>query len=456
MMGCPFSPEVLEFIVTRQRFELIRINHKKLGPFPIDDDILAKLTASEFIIDAETRITVDGIKSFLGVKISQYCEHYVSILLKDAEYVAIHGVDAVVEQRTKASMACDVALKRLPGSKNDIEPSIRNSHEEGAARYSDRTAINKNQQIATESNDCKLNAASEELTDLSLSHPTDYFPWNRLPRELQVEILRHLTRSDLDKCRVLNRETFQLIRRNEESMKRRIVEYLQIRIYYTDRDLSMLYRGQQRTRYDFEHALQDLQNAFSPWDCCSLSKLLKNATIQHLEIGNGDLTNNVLWPISSCFLNMDCRVQKLSIRDTSVVDVSSSVFLEFLRNAAPTHIEFFRISGCSCDNFSSEVLEFIVTRPKFELWSVGPEPFPIDDDILAKLTASEFIIDVTTKITVDGITSFVGGLASGKHELVRGRMRICISLGSLPFSTPSNIKAFYDGCTLTLWHIMTI
>nr|CDJ94094.1 Zinc finger domain containing protein [Haemonchus contortus] len=39
------------------------------------------------------------------VKISQYCEHYVSILLKDAEYVAIHGVDTVVEQRTKARLA---------------------------------------------------------------------------------------------------------------------------------------------------------------------------------------------------------------------------------------------------------------------------------------------------------------------------------------------------------------
>uniref|UniRef100_A0A7I4Y9K0 C2H2-type domain-containing protein n=1 Tax=Haemonchus contortus TaxID=6289 RepID=A0A7I4Y9K0_HAECO len=39
------------------------------------------------------------------VKISQYCEHFVSIFLKDAEYVALHGVDAVVQQRTRASMA---------------------------------------------------------------------------------------------------------------------------------------------------------------------------------------------------------------------------------------------------------------------------------------------------------------------------------------------------------------
>nr|CDJ86089.1 unnamed protein product [Haemonchus contortus] len=51
---------------------------------------------------------------------------------------------------------------------------------------------------------------------------------------------------------------------------------------------------------------------------------------------------------------------------------------------------------------------------------VQPEPFPIDDDIFAKLTASEFTINVTTKITADGIKSFVGGLASGKHEVVKG------------------------------------
>nr|CDJ86088.1 unnamed protein product [Haemonchus contortus] len=88
--------------------------------------------------------------------------------------------------------------------------------------------------------------------------------------------------------------------------------------------------------------------------------------------------------------------------------------------------------------------------------SLGPVPFPLDDDILAKLTASEFTIDAETRITVDGIKSFVGVLASGKHELIRGRIRIHISSGSLPFSTPPNIKVFYDGSILTLWHIMPI
>nr|CDJ94095.1 unnamed protein product [Haemonchus contortus] len=393
---------------------------------------------------------------------------------------------------------------------NDIEPSVRTSGEEGEKascvcsspegtatiepnrdvplapdqlipRYSDRAAINENQQTSTEKSrhvsECNLNAESEELVDLSLSHPKDYFPWNRLLKELQVKVLRHLTRSDLDKCRVLNRETFQLIRRNEESMKRRIIEYLQIRIYYTkksrsfrleifvrcaevgitrNRDLSVLNPELWRTPNTFEDAVQHLRESFSPWVFRNLSKLLKNATIQHMEIGTGQLTNNILWPITSCFLNVDCRVQKLSIGEASAADVTSPVFLEFLRNAAPTHIEFYGISDCSHENFSPEVLEFIVTRPKFELRSLGPVPFPLDDDILAKLTASEFTIDAETRITVDGIKSFVGVLASGKHELIRGRIRIHISSGSLPFSTPPSIKVFYDGSILTLWHVTPI
>nr|CDJ84555.1 unnamed protein product [Haemonchus contortus] len=225
-----------------------------------------------------------------------------------------------------------------------------------------------------------------------------------------------------------------------------------------DRDLSMFNRRKQRTSYTLEHALQHLQESFSPWSCSILPKLLKNATIQHLEIGNGCLTDNILWPISSCLLNVDCRVQKLSIKETSFAAITSSIFLEFLRNAAPTHIYIYGIRDCSYDNFSPEVLEFIVTRPKFELIYVRPEPFPIDDDIFAKLTASEFTIDVTTKITADGIKSFVGGLASGKHELVKGRIRTSVFSSSLPFSTPPNVKMslltnsytpYYVGITAT-------
>uniref|UniRef100_W6NUT0 Cyclin F-box domain containing protein n=1 Tax=Haemonchus contortus TaxID=6289 RepID=W6NUT0_HAECO len=257
--------------------------------------------------------------------------------------------------------------------------------------------------------DCKSNVASEELNDLSLNQPKDYFPWNLLPKELQVKVLRHLTRSDLDKCRVLNRETFQLIRHHEKLMKRRIIEYLQIRIFETEKSFR-------------------------------LGMFARCSEVGITHIGNGRLTDNILWPISSCLLNVNCRVQKLSIGDTSFAAITSSIFLEFLRNAAPIHIDICGIHDCSHDNFSPEVLEFIVTRPKFELFYVQPLPFPIDDDIFAKLTASEFTIGATTRITADGIKSFVGGLASGKHEVVRGEIRIPFSLGSLQFPTPSNVK----------------
>nr|CDJ94097.1 unnamed protein product [Haemonchus contortus] len=337
-------------------------------------------------------------------------------------------------------------MKGLSGTINDIKPSLQTSRERGTeARSSDGTAITKNHHITTGSDDCKLNAASVEVTDLSLNQP-------------KVKVLRHLTRSELDKCRILNRETFQLIRHNEKLMKRRIIEYLQIRISGSeadfrlrlfvscsevgithDRDLSVLNRRQQRT-YTFEHAVQHLHESFSTWGCSILPKLLKNATIQHLHLGNGRLTDNILWPIFSCLLNVDCRVQNLSIGDTSFAAVTSSIFLEFLQKAAPTHIHIYGIRDCSYNNFSPEVLEFIVTRPRFGIFAVSPEPFLMDDDILAKVTASVFTIDATTRITVDGIKSFVGGLTSGKHELVRGKIRIPFSPDSLKFPTPSNVE----------------
>ncbi|VDL79192.1 unnamed protein product [Nippostrongylus brasiliensis] len=54
------------------------------------------------------------------------------------------------------------------------------------------------------------------------------FPWNRLPRELQVKILTSLSRRDLARCRLLNRETFEIIRASEGSMKRRHLELVRI------------------------------------------------------------------------------------------------------------------------------------------------------------------------------------------------------------------------------------
>ncbi|KAK6046961.1 hypothetical protein COOONC_15535 [Cooperia oncophora] len=56
-----------------------------------------------------------------GMKFSPYCELYVSLLLKDAEYAACHGIEAVVEQRTKANLA--MLSHRLPESTHESSPS---------------------------------------------------------------------------------------------------------------------------------------------------------------------------------------------------------------------------------------------------------------------------------------------------------------------------------------------
>uniref|UniRef100_A0A7I5E8D6 F-box domain-containing protein n=1 Tax=Haemonchus contortus TaxID=6289 RepID=A0A7I5E8D6_HAECO len=259
-----------------------------------------------------------------------------------------------------------------------------------------------------------------------------YFPWNRLPKELRVNVLRHLTRTDLDNCHLLNRETFELIRRNEKFMKRRIIEFWDIQIYQINEECSLQMFG-------ICSEVGIWRETLIPWGCSILPKLLKNATIQFLAILYRRVTDKILWSISSCLLNVDCQVQKLAIVGTSVAAVTSSVFLEFLRKAAPTLIHISGIRDCSYDNFSPEVLEFIVTRPKFGIFAVSPEPFLMDDDILANVTASVFTIGATTRITADGIKSFVGGLASGKHELVRGKIRILSSPDSLRFPTSSNV-----------------
>ncbi|KAJ1348786.1 hypothetical protein KIN20_004178 [Parelaphostrongylus tenuis] len=58
-------------------------------------------------------------------KLSPYCEIYANQLLKDAEYVPIHGIDAVVMQRFQANMAYDIAMNNL--SKNKQEENFKPS-----------------------------------------------------------------------------------------------------------------------------------------------------------------------------------------------------------------------------------------------------------------------------------------------------------------------------------------
>ncbi|KAL6731626.1 hypothetical protein Aduo_002470 [Ancylostoma duodenale] len=56
----------------------------------------------------------------------------------------------------------------------------------------------------------------------------DGFPWARLPKELQVKVLKNLQRRDLCQCRTLNSEMSKIIRNNERSMKRRRLDLVRI------------------------------------------------------------------------------------------------------------------------------------------------------------------------------------------------------------------------------------
>ncbi|KAK6023779.1 F-box domain protein [Ostertagia ostertagi] len=80
--------------------------------------------------------------------------------------------------------------------------------------------------------DAGSNKSSRMESDLSpmqsSTREKDHFPWDRLPQELRVKILYNLRPRDLDSCRLLNRETFELIRRNERLLDRDVIARLVI------------------------------------------------------------------------------------------------------------------------------------------------------------------------------------------------------------------------------------
>ncbi|KAK6024246.1 F-box domain protein, partial [Ostertagia ostertagi] len=108
-------------------------------------------------------------------------------------------------------------------------------------------------------------AVLESAESLRVSSPTptkDYFPWRRLPQELKVKILQYLRRIDLYKCRLLNRDTCNLIRRNIKLMKKRIIGSLEIEPW---------------TFYDKEGRMFIKIPRYLP-------KALKNSVVRRLEI----------------------------------------------------------------------------------------------------------------------------------------------------------------------------
>ncbi|KAK6058849.1 hypothetical protein COOONC_03562 [Cooperia oncophora] len=58
------------------------------------------------------------------MKVSPYCELYANQLLKDVEYVALHGFDALIMQRSKANLACDTVMNKQSRTLIDAKRNV--------------------------------------------------------------------------------------------------------------------------------------------------------------------------------------------------------------------------------------------------------------------------------------------------------------------------------------------
>ncbi|KAK6056161.1 hypothetical protein COOONC_06334 [Cooperia oncophora] len=156
------------------------------------------------------------------------------------------------------------------------------------------------------------------------------------------------------------------------------------------------------------HPEHRIDSTFSLISRC-LSKLLKDAVVKYLWITVGRLTDHFLSLLASCLLDANCRVQKLEMEVDSLDTVKSAVLLRFIRAAEPTGIYIGLYDYLSRHSLSPEVLQFIVTRQRFYLISeiIYGLPVPIDDSILAQITATDFVIRISNMVTIDGLKSFL-------------------------------------------------
>ncbi|PIO74011.1 hypothetical protein TELCIR_03984, partial [Teladorsagia circumcincta] len=192
-----------------------------------------------------------------------------------------------------------------------------------------------------------------------------------------------------------------------------------------------------------------LSDVFSSSINNCLPKVLKNADVHHLHFFMVPLTDDILSTISSCLLHAGSRVHTLSISQTSMAYVSSSMLLRFLRDVAPKAVDLYRIK-CFHENLSSEVFQFIATRQHFSVDCFGPDPSLIDDDILSQLTASDFAIAAPNMITIDGLKSFVERVATGKQRVNRGMILANFHLEGIVFPSYPNLKIVTEGRVIKL------
>ncbi|KAK5974341.1 hypothetical protein GCK32_019079 [Trichostrongylus colubriformis] len=226
----------------------------------------------------------------------------------------------------------------------------------------------------------------DEVRNLSLSHLEEPFPWNQLPRELQVKILQTLRRCDIENCLLVDREMFNLICSNESRMRRRVIDELLIKSSDFVEDYELF--------------------PFTTNVTSFLLETLRNCDVAHLRILMVPLTDDLLSSILSGLLDTGCRVRELSMEHLSMAAVTSTTLLRFLCEVAPAEIEF-DLTACHRNLFSREILEFIVTRQYFSIGVWNHYRLPVNDDILAHLTAPEFVICAPNMITIGGLKLFM-------------------------------------------------
>ncbi|KAK5971651.1 hypothetical protein GCK32_002699 [Trichostrongylus colubriformis] len=392
-----------------------------------------------------------------GMKVSAYCELYVSMLLRDSEYAFHNGSEAAVMQRSKANLGCNFD-RASESSLTDVHNTVASfSHDQllsssfligfncsfinlfirfRFSRAVEEFLVSYNQKMSRGISDGDTTEATSKLTinlrDVPQSRTSvgvcqETFPWSRLPRGLQVKILQNLSRSDLDNCQLVNREMFGLIRCNERLMKRRVIEYMGIRCQ------SLLYlncseKGVSKVidlktyctiRKASDPSRSTYQSASQPLWLHSLTTILhivlKKADILHLEI-DGGLTDTMMVAISLCLSNAGCRVHMLTISHLSAESVEQSMLLQFFHNITPSGICL--LEPHAPRSLSQEVLFFIVGRKHFYLSC--SDTIPINNYILAQLTATDFCIASPNEITYNGLISFAQRLASEKRNVIRG------------------------------------
>ncbi|KJH48269.1 F-box domain protein [Dictyocaulus viviparus] len=319
----------------------------------------------------------------------------------------------------------------------------------------------------------------------------DSFPWNRLPKEIQVKVLEHLHRRDLSRCRSLSREMFDIIKSSERSMRRRHLELVRIERIGQGR-IQLLMRCdeegrnmkwiacQKRRHYPVEqsfnieviryqlslmldytfklqlhtlaHLYQDasdtshqiaaifgakyeyqLSSELPPAITDRLTKITKGSEIDRLRINEMELSDATLSSISSSLRRSSCRVRLLSFELSSLASVTPSSLFRFVTDVAPADIVIRMMRGCRIEHFGSAMCRFIVSRRFFSVSELidnesNDVNIQIDDSLLRELKATTFQISTPNHITAQGLQQFIKTLSDGTRQLVAARIQTTFSI----------------------------